>query len=183
MQSGADGSNPTFEKTSGMIHHIPWPFSKILDWLKTYFQSKQLNELIALQKQQQLRDTIPDLNVTATLIHQPLRPQWNSSVPIVQVILENYGGKTNITQGRVWLSLSDNPTYKNEKNLTNLEMPKGKKQELILNLKVTPHQQVIGGAAVLKLHYDLHFHGPNQQPETSNKTYRYSPQQDAFINE
>jgi hypothetical protein len=166
-----------------MWHHIVlWPFKKIDSWLKSHYEKKQTQELISIEQKRLLLEIIPDLNVYPRLIPRPDPPRRND-VPIVDVIVCNYGGKTKIVEGRFWITRSDDPAYKQEKHLVDLEMPKGKEENFFFYVKLVPYAQIMSGHAILKFSYDIHFYGPTQQPEHTHKTRQYYPQQDSFIDE
>ena len=166
-----------------MSHHvILWPFKKVIDWLKSYFQSKQLKELIALQQKQLLLDSVPEVDVSIRLIRNPDPPR-RSDIPIVDVIVKNYGGKTKLTKGSFRMSLSDNPGYEEKKNLADLDMPKGKEEKFFFLLIRQFFDQVMSGNSILKFEYELHFYGPNEQPQECKKTYEYNPQEESFISQ
>ena len=165
-----------------MIHHVPWPLSRLLDWMKAYFQSQRLKELIAIEQKQLLQESIPSIDVSVHLLHNPDPPR-RSDIPIVDVAVKNYGGPTKITQARFWITRSDEPAYKEEKNLIDVEMPKGKEEKFSFTIKILSHQEIMRGHSILKFEYDLHFYGPNQQPEERKSSYRYDREKDAFIGE
>lgn len=163
-----------------MIHKIVlWPFKMIDGWLKRHYEKNQLSELIAIQKEQLLRDTIPDLQVIPVLIARPIAPLPN--VPLVFITLENYGGKTTIIQGHFWITHSNDPAYQQEKQLSQIEMPKGKKEEFFFTIKIVPYGQIAQGHSILKFGYDLHFYGSNQQAEERKRAYRYDAFKDEFV--
>lgn len=165
------------------LWHIPlWPFKKISDWLRRHFEKKQLQELIAAQERQYLLEIIPVVDVSVRLIRNPDPPR-RIDIPIIDVTIMNYGGKTNIVQGHFWITLSDNPAYKEEKYLADRDMPKGKKEEFHFLLIRQFFDKVIGGQALLKFHYDLRFKNPNGQTEERKHTSTYNPKLESFISD
>jgi hypothetical protein len=161
--------------------HIPlWPLKKISDWLRRHYEKKQLQDQFELLQKQHLLDITPALDVSFRLIRNPDPPR-RSDIPIVDVVVKNYGGRTNIMQGRFWISLSDRPGYKEEKKLANIEMPKGKEEKFFFRLIRQFFDKVMTGHSVLEFHYDLQFSDLNGQPTECQKTYTYNPENDTFV--
>jgi hypothetical protein len=159
---------------------ILWPFKKLDNWLRARYQSKQIQEQTDILRKQLLLETIPDLVVSVNLTRNNLPPR-RSDLAYVDVSVKNYGGKTEITEGRFWISVSNNPTYDQEKNLSNVEMPKSKEENFFFILKSVPEQEVVSGKSILKCEYQICFKGANGHPEEKKRRYEYNRQKQKFI--
>jgi len=164
-----------------MIHLAWWPFKKIDSWLRSYYEKKQTQELIAIEQQRLLSETVPDLDVSVRVVPEPEPP--NPNTPSVYVVLCNYGGKTKLLEGTFWIGRSDDPYYSQKKYLVEVEMPKGKEEKFFLPIMLLPYWQIMAGHSVLKFSYDLIFEGATKQKEVKSKTYHYNPPKDSFISE
>jgi hypothetical protein len=165
-----------------MFHHITiWPFKKMYEWLRAYYQNKQLKDQTAILQKHLLLDTTPEIDVSFRLIPNPYPPRHN--IPIVDIAVKNYGGSANIIQGTFWITLSHDPTYKEEKQIVNTKMPKGKEEKFHLVIHSRDFHQVIEGHSVLKFHYTLSFQGPDKQPEEQENSYTYDAQKKVFISD
>jgi hypothetical protein len=161
--------------------HLPlWPFKQIDAWLRRHYEKKQLQEQIALQQKQYLADITPELDVSVRLIISPEAPK-RSDIPLVHVLVKNYGGKTNITQGTFRISLPQYPTDEKKEYLSDVNMPKGKEEEFFFVVKRSTVMDVMIGHAVLKFDYDLHFNGLDGQPQERKETYTYNPKLKSFL--
>jgi hypothetical protein len=163
-------------------HWITWPFSKINDWLRVYYQNKQLKEQIGLLQKQLLLETTPEIDVSVRLIPNPDPPR-RTDIPIVDVVVCNYGGTAHITEGAFWISFSDRPTNEEKHHIVDTQMPKGKKEEFFFYVFFQFFSKVVEGKSVLKFHYDLHFEGPNGEPQERKHAYTYDPKKKGFISD
>jgi hypothetical protein len=154
-----------------MIHFALWPFQKIYGWLKKHFQSEQVKEQIAIQRQSLLLEMTPDLDVTFSLIRQPSPP--DPPAPLLQGQIKNWGGKTKITQGSLRVRFPSDPSYDQEKNLSEVEMPKGKKQDFSFTIRRAMFDHIMTGHATLNFEYELHFQGLDGKPEKCAGRYNY----------
>ena len=164
-----------------MIHHVvTWPFKKINDWLRSYYQNKQIKQQTALLEQQLLLETTPVLDVSIKFVYTPDPPR-RPDIPLIYITIQNYGGTAYITEGRIWITYSDRPADKPEEHIADTQMPKGKKEEFCFQIVGTLFNNIITGHSVLKLHYDLHFHGPDKQPQQCTGSRTYNPQKKVFV--
>jgi hypothetical protein len=164
-----------------MIHKIIlWPFKKINDWLRSYYQSKQLKEQIALLQKQLLLETTPILDVQFRMNRNP-NPPRRPDIPAVDVVVKSYGGTTYIKEGRVWITLSDRPTLKQEYHIADTQMPKGKEEKFFFMVIHQFFDNVVGGSSVLKGHYELQLDGPDGNPQERKHSYTYDPKKNVFV--
>jgi hypothetical protein len=164
-----------------MIHKvILWPFKKIDAWLRSYYQSKQLKEQIALQQRHLLLETTPILDVQFRMNRSPDPPR-RSDIPAVDVVVQNYGGTTYIREGRIWITLSHRPTDKQIQHIADTQMPKGKKQEFFFIVIHQFFDKVVDGTSILKGHYELHLDCPNGNPQEQKGSYTYEPRKNVFV--
>ncbi len=159
---------------------ILWPFKKISDWLRSYYQNKQLKEQIGLLQKQLLLETTPILDVQFRLSRNPDPPR-RADIPAVDVVVKSYGGTTYIREGKVWITLSDRPTDKNEHHIADTQMPKGKEEKFFFLIIWQFFNNVMDGASILKGHYEFHFDGPDGNPQESKRSYTYDPKKNVFV--
>jgi hypothetical protein len=166
-----------------MTHHwITWPFKQISDWLRVYYQNKQLKEQIALLQKQLLLETTPEIDVSVRLISSPDPPR-RTDIPIVDVVVRNYGGTAHITEGVFWISLSDRPANEEKRHIIDTQMPKGKEEKFYFYVILQFFNKVLAGNSVLKFHYDLHFEGADGKPQECKRSYTYYPNKNGFISD
>jgi hypothetical protein len=166
-----------------MPHHwITWPFKKIDDWLRTYYQNKQLKELIAIQEKDLFLRGIPEIDVSVRLIPSPDPPR-RTDIPIVDVVVHNYGGTAHITEGTFWISFSDRQAKEEEKYIVDVQMPKGKEEKFFFYVILQFFSKVVERKSALKFHYDIHFEGADGEPQESKRSYTYDPDRHAFISD
>jgi hypothetical protein len=167
-----------------MIHHIvTWPFKKINDWLRAHYQNKQLKEQSAILQQQLLLDTTPEIDVSVRVVPSPDPPR-RTDIPIVDVVVRNYGGTAHITKGAFWITLSHRPSNKEgEKYIVDTLMPKGKEERFYFNVILQFFSQVESGKSVLKFHYDLQFEGADRKPQHRKRSCTYDLQTKGFISD
>jgi hypothetical protein len=153
---------------------------RINDWLRTHYHDKQVQEQTDILREQLLRETVPDLVVDVKLTKGNPPPR-RSDLAYVDVSITNYGGKTEIIKGHFRISFSNNPTYDQEKNLSDVEMPKSKVENFFFIIKFVPEQEVMTGHSLLKFEYEICFKGANGQPKEKKRGCHYDRQKKQFI--
>jgi hypothetical protein len=166
-----------------VIHHIlTWPFQKINDWLRSYYENKQVKEQTAVLQKQYLLDTTPEIDVSVRMVYSPDPPR-RSDIPLVDVVVCNYGGTAHITEGNFWISLSDRQAKEQEKYIVDTQMPKGKEEKFYFIVILQFFNKVVAGDSILKFHYDLRFEGTDGKQQESKRSYTYNPQKKGFISD
>lgn len=166
-----------------MIHRvITWPFQKLYNWLRDYFVNKEMKEQTAVLHKQYLLNTTPEIDVSVRMVYSPDPPR-RSDIPLVDVVVCNYGGTAHITEGSFWISLSDRQAKEEEKYITDTQMPKGKEEKFHFLVILQFFNKVIAGESILKFHYDLRFEGADGKPQERKRSYTYDPQKKGFISD
>lgn len=166
-----------------MIPSALSPLQSFDSWLRSYYQNKQTEELVADEEKKALRDLeAPDLDVSFRLVRNPLPPR-RSDIPMLDVAVKNRGGVTNLMQASFRVYSPEYKTYEEKKNLPAIQMRKGEEQAFSLLVPPAIFQKIMLRHATLKFEYHHKFNGLDGKPEEHEHIYQYDPGKQEFVAE
>ncbi len=101
------------------------------------------------------------------------KKETNSETSQLELLLENHGDKTRIVTAGFLFTNAQDSSFKELRNLENLEMLHGQRSSLAITISPEMFQNVLAGREKLILEYQIRYLGPRSNLTEREGSYEY----------